>query len=38
MIALIVSGLLLVAGQITIYFFSNRRKKIVGDTRELDVT
>lgn len=37
MIALIVSGLILTAGQIVIYFFSNRRKRRVGESWELDV-
>ena len=36
MIALIVSGLILTAGQMVIYFFSNRRKRRVGELRELD--
>lgn len=37
MIALIVSGLILTAGQMVIYFFSNRRKRRVGVSGELDV-
>ena len=37
MIALVLSGLILVAGQMVIYFFSNRRKRIVSESTELDI-
>lgn len=37
MIALVLSGLVLVAGQIFIYFFSNRRKRTASEPTELDI-